>query len=120
MSPVGKIPNFSNVATSMASEGVPAPRILLAGAIAFLIAGSLSVILGYQVRIGASLLLVFLAAATYFFHDFWTFAGQERQMQTIQFTKNLALMGTMVFLIANGSGRWSLDAKLKPSDNEAS
>jgi putative oxidoreductase len=56
---------------------------------------------------------VFLVLATYFFHDFWTFEGQERQMQTIQFMKNLSLMGTMVFLIANGSGRWSLDTRLQ-------
>lgn len=117
MSAVGnKIPNFSSVTDYMTKAGVPMPQIALAGAIVFLIAGSLSVILGYKVQIGASLLLVFLALATYFFHGFWAFEGQERQMQTIQFMKNLSLMGTMVFLIANGSGRWSLDAKLK--DNQ--
>jgi putative oxidoreductase len=114
MSAVGnKIPNFSNVAGYMASEGVPMPQVAMTGAIVFLIVGSLSVILGYKVEIGASLLLVFLALATYYFHDFWTFDGQDRQMQTIQFMKNLSLMGTMVFLIANGSGRWGLDAKLQ-------
>ena len=55
----------------MAAEGVPAPQFMLAGAIVFLIAGSLSVILGYKARIGAALLLVFLVLATYYFHDFW-------------------------------------------------
>jgi putative oxidoreductase len=54
LSAVGnKIPNFSSVAGYMASEGVPMPQVALAGAIAFLIAGSLSVILGYKVEIGA-------------------------------------------------------------------
>ena len=30
----------------------------------------------------------------------------------IQFMKNLSLMGTMVFLMANGAGEMSLDARL--------
>ena len=110
LSAVGnKIPNFSGVADYMASEGVPQPRLMLAGAIAFLIAGSASVVLGYRARIGAGLLFVFLALATYYFHDFWKFEGQEQQQQMIQFMKNLSMMGTMVFLMANGPGAMSLD-----------
>ena len=113
MSAVGnKIPKFNDVATYMASEGVPLPQVMLAGAIVFLIAGSLSVIAGFKIRLGAALLLVFLVLATYYFHDFWRFEGQEQQMQMIQFMKNLSLMGTMAFLIANGAGAMSLDARL--------
>ncbi len=110
MSAVGnKIPNFSAVASYMASEGVPASQVLLAGAIVFLIAGGLSMVLGFRARLGAALLLVFLVLATYFFHDFWTMDGQARQDQLIQFLKNLSLMGAMIFVIANGPGAWSLD-----------
>jgi putative oxidoreductase len=87
---------------------------MLAGAIVFLIAGSLSVILGFKTRIGAGLLLVFLVLATYFFHDFWTLEdAQAQQAQMIQFMKNLALMGTMLFLMANGPGQMSLDQRKK-------
>ncbi|TWT75939.1 Inner membrane protein YphA [Posidoniimonas polymericola] len=113
MSAVGnKIPQFNNVAGYMASEGVPAPQVMLFGAIVFLIAGSLSIIVGYRARLGAGLLLVFLILATYFFHDFWTMDDpQAKQDQMIQFLKNLSLMGTMLFLIANGSGPLSLDSR---------
>lgn len=112
MSAVGnKIPNFSSVVGYMTSEGVPFATLMLIGAIAFLIAGSLSIVAGYQTRIGASLLLVFLVLATYFFHDFWNFEGPEAQQQMIQFMKNLSLMGTMLFLIANGPGEVSLDTR---------
>lgn len=111
LSAVGnKIPQFRHVADAMAAEGVPAPQLMLVGAIAFLIVGSLSVAAGYQTRIGASLLLVFLVLATYFFHDFWTFSGADRQNQMIQFMKNASLAGTLVFLLANGAGGWSMDA----------
>ena len=113
MSAVGnKIPNFNAVAGYMAAEGVPLPQLSLVAAIIFLVVGSLSVIAGFKIRIGAALLLVFLVLATYFFHDFWTFEGQEQQMQMIQFMKNLSLMGTMVFLMANGAGQLSFDTKL--------
>lgn len=114
LSAVGnKIPGFTAVTQYMASEGVPLPSVMLAGAIVFLIAGSLSVMLGYRTRIGAALLLVFLLLATYFFHDFWSFEGDARQQQMIQFMKNLSLMGTMLFLIANGPGPLSLDGRPK-------
>jgi putative oxidoreductase len=110
LSAVGnKIPNFEEVAKTMGSAGVPAPRFLLAGAIAFLIVGSVSLVLGLWARIGAGLLLVFLLLATYYFHAFWTLEGQEAAMQQIQFMKNAALMGAMLFVMANGPGRYSLD-----------
>lgn len=33
-------------------------------------------------------------------------------MQMIQFMKNLSMMGTMVFLMANGAGTFSLDRRV--------
>lgn len=110
MAAVGnKIPHFGDVAQLMASKGIPAPKLLLAGAIVFLLAGSLSVITGYRARIGASLLLVFLVLATYYFHNFWAIAeAQARQEQMIQFMKNLSMMGAMLFIMANGPGPMSI------------
>ena len=115
-----KIPHFQAVAGFMAKEGVPAPQFMLAGAIVFLIAGSLSVILGYKARIGAALLLVFLVLATYYFHDFWTLSDpQAQQEQMIQFLKNLGLMGAMLLVIANGTGPMSLDGRRADVREEA-
>ena len=110
MAAVGnKIPHFSSVAQVMASKGIPQPKLMLAGAIVFLLAGSLSVITGYWARIGASLLLVFLVLATYYFHNFWAIAeAQAQQEQMIQFMKNLSMMGAMLFIIANGPGPMSI------------
>src|SRR5580692_4058355 len=113
MAAVGnKIPHFSDVAKIMESVGVPAPQLLLAGAIAFLLVGSLSVIVGYKARIGAVLLLTFLALASYYFHPFWRLEGQAQQEQMIQFMKNLSMMGAMLFVMANGSGPMSVDSLL--------
>jgi putative oxidoreductase len=108
-----KIPNFSAVAKVMDEQGVPAPQVMLVGAIVFLIAGSLSVVLGFKPRIGAALLVVFLVLATYFFHGFWKeIDPHAKREQMIQFMKNLGLMGAMVLIIANGTGPMSLDERL--------
>jgi len=116
---MNKIPQFNAVAEMMAGKGVPQPTILLAGAIAFLLLGSVSLILGFRARWGAFLLLVFLAAATWYFHAFWKLPAdtppQDQMREQIQFMKNLALMGTMLFFLANGSGPWSLDRLRKPA-----
>lgn len=122
MSAVGnKIPNFSGVTQYMESAGVPAAGLMLVGAIVFLISGSVSIVLGFKARIGAGLLLIFLALATYFFHDFWSFDPESKdfQMQMIQFMKNLGLAGAMVMLIANGSGPGSLGNRLAKATEPA-
>jgi putative oxidoreductase len=105
------IPNFKQTTEMMESAGVPYPPVMLAGAIVFLIAGSLSVILGYKAHFGAALLFVFLILATYYFHAFWKEAGEAQQNQMINFMKNVALMGAMLFIMANGSGPMSLDKR---------
>ena len=97
----------------MGDKGIPAPQLMLVGAIVFLIAGSLSVIVGFKARIGATLLLIFLVLATYYFHDFWNVTDPAvKQDQMIHFLKNVGLMGAMVLIIANGTGPMSLDEKV--------
>ena len=123
-----KVPNFSSVAQLMGSQGIPVPRVMLAGAIVFLLAGSVSIILGFRARMGAGLLLVFLVLATYYFHDFWTWPGDAmwvlsmnpevkmpvQQIEQISFMKNLALMGSMLVIMANGPGPMSFDTRRCP------
>ncbi len=111
---MNKIPQFTDVAKKMGDVGIQQPQIMLGGAIAFLILGSVSLLFGYFARFGALLLLVFLAAATYYFHAFWKLPPGSAQMgEQINFMKNVALMGVMVFIMANGSGPWSLDGRMR-------
>jgi putative oxidoreductase len=110
LSAANDITHFDEIVTQMKLHRVPYPEWMLPGAIVFLIVGSISVFVGFKARFGALLLLIFLGLATYFFHNFWDMTGQEREMQMIEFMKNLALMGTMVFVIAVGAGPFSFDA----------
>ena len=105
-----KIPQFRATVEYMKTEGVPNPTFALVGAIGLLLLGGLSLVIGAWTRIGAFFLLVFIVAATYFFHDFWQFVDPlQRQLQTIQFLKNLAIAGGLISLIAFGGGGWSVD-----------
>lgn len=93
--------------------GIPAHKYLLCGAIVFLIVGGISVAIGFKARLGAFMLLLFLLAATYYFHDFWNAEPDQQPAEMIQFLKNLAISGTMLFIIANGAGPGSLDTRKK-------
>ena len=115
-----KIPQFSQTVQYMTQEKVPIPMAALACAIGLLLLGSVSLLLGAWTRIGAFFLLVFLCAATYYFHDFWTFTDPlQRQLQTIQFLKNLAIGGGLLSLMAFGAGPWSVDGWIGRKQAEA-
>lgn len=103
---------FKGTVEFMQQHKVPKPQVLLVGAIAFMILGSISVIVGYKARLGALLLFIFLALATYYFHDFWNYADNNKTEVMVEFLKNLSIMGAMLFIIANGAGPMSVDARL--------
>lgn len=118
----GKLMDFNGVTAKMAAEGIQFPTLMLLGAIAFLILGGLSVALGLFARFGALLLAVFLGLATYYFHDFWYVSEHAYYVHSLtdektpvfmmevgNFMKNTALLGAMLFIVANGAGPGSLD-----------
>jgi putative oxidoreductase len=113
-------PKFNETVDLMTTHGVPVPKIALVGALVFMIAGSLMVIAGWHARYGATMLLVFLILAAAYFHNFWAIddPGQQ-QNQMIHFMKNVSMMGAMLFIIANGSGAWSLSSRLDKSASPA-
>jgi putative oxidoreductase len=103
--------DFSNTTLLMQQQGVQYATVTHVGAIAFLLLGSISLILGVKARWGAALLAVFLALATYYFHDFWNMAdAAQAQQEQVAFMKNLSMFGAMLFIMANGAGAWSIDA----------
>jgi putative oxidoreductase len=98
---------------------------LLYGAIVLLVLGGLMVLLGYRTKAGAFLLLLYWVPVTFIVHDFWnvpksceiTFACQDiglvgtdlyRRLQAFFFMKNLAIIGGLLMILVNGSGRYSI------------
>jgi putative oxidoreductase len=74
-------------------------------------AGALELICGFMIalnfgaRFFAILLILFLAATTFYYHDFWNQAGPEARNNMVHALKNLSLIGAL-FMIA-GYGRMS-------------
>lgn len=115
-----KIPRFTVVAQTMAQEGVPNPRLLLFGAIGLVLIGGISLLAGAWTRMGAAFLFVFLAAATFYFHDFWVFGDPTmRRYHVEQFLKNMAIGGGLLALVAFGGGPWSVDGWIEARREEA-
>jgi putative oxidoreductase len=97
-----------------ASQGVPLASIAVPFSGILALTGGLSILLGYRARIGAWLLVLFLAGVTPMLHNFWTVADpMMRQMQMIMFMKNLSMLGGALFITQFGAGPWSLDARRK-------
>mgnify|MGYP006427620991 FL=1 len=95
--------------TGMASQaGVPVPgaSVIISGII--LVLGGLSVLLGYQAKIGAVLLFIFLILASFMVHDFWNYPEDQTMQQMISFMKNLSMAGGTLIIYYFGSGPMSL------------
>jgi len=103
---VDHIFNSAKTQQLIASKGIPLAHLLLIVTILVLLAGGLSVLLGYKARLGALLLIGFLIPTTLIFHtDF------SDRLQEIQFLKNLGLMGGLLMVVTFGAGAVSLDQR---------
>jgi putative oxidoreductase len=79
------------------------PQMLAIAAGAIELICGLMIALNFGARFFAVLLILFVAAATFYFHDFWNQAGADARNNMIHALKNLSLIGAL-FMIA-GYGR---------------
>jgi putative oxidoreductase len=83
------------------SKGLPAPALAVGGSGVFLFLGGLSLLLGYHPTIGVALLVLFLLAASFGIHNFWTVQDQQaKQGEMINFLKNMAILGLLLMTLA--------------------
>lgn len=88
-----------------ASVGLPVPDLTYWVVIAFELGAGLALLLGFQVRIVALLLAPFCIATAFLAANVFVDWGQW-----INFFKNVALAGGLLFVAAHGAGRYSVDA----------
>jgi len=105
----GKIVGFAGTTGYMASKGLPMVEVLLVATIAIELVGGLMLAVGWKARWAALAFFLWLIPVTLVFHAFWGVPQDQVMMQTIQFQKNLAIMGGMLFVVFCGPGRLSLD-----------
>jgi len=88
-------------------EAMNVPGALLPLVILVELGGGLAIVLGFMTRLAALGLATFCVLSAFLFH-----ANMADQVQQILFMKNLAMAGGFLFLVGNGAGALSLDAKL--------
>ncbi len=103
----GKITAFSGTAAYMGSKGIPMPEVLLVPTIIIELGGGLMLLLGWQARWAALAIFLFIIPTTLIFHAFWVADAAQMQNQ-INFMKNFTIMGGMLYIMAYGSGPYSL------------
>jgi putative oxidoreductase len=95
-----------------AAQGVPLASIVVPMSGLVALAGGLSILLGYRVRIGAWLIVLFLVPVTLMMHNFWAIKDpMMAQMQMAMFLKNLSMLGGALLISQFGAGPLSLDAR---------
>lgn len=94
----------------MQSLNISNAPLLLVPAIVIEILCGLSILLGYKTQLGATLLFLYLIPVTLTFHKFWALEGVDKQIQWVNFMKNLSIMGGLAILSGFGAGRASIDA----------
>ena len=111
---VGKIAGFSGTVAYATSAGLPAPTLAVAIAIILEVLVAAMLLVGYKARWAALALAVFCLVAAFFFHNYWASPPDQQMMQQINFYKNCAIAGGLLFVYAFGPGRYSLDARSSP------
>jgi putative oxidoreductase len=90
--------------------GMPMPQILALAVGGFEILAGLMIAVNFGARFFAVLLIIFVLAATFYFHDFWNQAAPENARTLIDALKNLSIIGALFMIAGYGRG---------PQPNEA-
>jgi putative oxidoreductase len=100
-SAVGHLTQTKAMAGYAASKRVPFAAASVFGSGVLLAVGALMVLLGVWGDLGALLLVVFLVPTAVVMHNFWTVSDpQARQLEQIQFNKDIALAGGALVVFA--------------------
>ena len=113
---------FTNIAGYAANPSILKGVALTGGilsptVVAYLVAaidlfGGILILIGFQTRWAALVLIIFCICTLFIAHNFWTMAGPARAANMGHFYKNLALIGGLLLLMNTGPGAYSVDAKM--------
>ena len=86
----------------MNSKHMPSAALLLAAALVVEAAGSFCLITGLGARIAATVMFCYMIPVTFLLHEF----------MSVNFQKNLGIMGGLLMIAAFGPGRIALEARI--------
>jgi putative oxidoreductase len=102
----GKITAYAGTVGYMGSLGLPAPALFAVLATIIEIVGGLLILVGYQTRIVALGLAIYVLVSAFIGHLQFSDLNQFQH-----FMKNFAIVGGLLPFVALGGGAYSLDAR---------
>lgn len=92
---------------AMKGVGVPLCGVALPLAVAIDLMGAVSILSGLWLQYVVPPLVVYVGICTAFFYRNWFQKGKFEYMTMIEFTKNFALIGGLLLLVARESAHWA-------------
>ena len=86
------------------TAGMPFPQLLALGIGGFEILAGLMIAVNFGARFFAILLIFFVLATTFYFHDFWNQPAPENARTLIDALKNLSIIGALFMIAGYGRG----------------
>jgi len=106
---VDSIVYFRDMKETLTSYNITwAQDILIVASIIILLLGSVMVIIGYYANIGALLLFIYWFVFTIVVYAFWNEGAGDKTLTIKFFSRNMALCGGLLILVANGATGWSV------------
>jgi putative oxidoreductase len=79
---------------------VPAPEIAVLGSGLLLLVAGATIVLGLSPKVGIACAALFLVGVTPMMHNFWAVPPEQQMGEKVNFTKNFALLGSTLMLVA--------------------
>jgi putative oxidoreductase len=84
--------------------GMSTPHLLAIVAGTFEIIAGLMIAVNFAVRFFALLMVLFVIAVTFYFHDFWNQAAPDNAQALMDALKNLSIIGALFMIAGYGGG----------------
>ena len=100
MSGIQHFVNADMLSRYAASKGVPGGKVAVYGSGLLLIAGGLGVLSGMYIPWAVAALALFFVPVSFAMHAFWSAEPNQRMGESINFMKNMALLGAALLLLS--------------------
>jgi len=91
---------FSTYTTQIeATTKLPIAQLMVIASGTLEVLGGLLIALNFGARVISALLVLFVIATIFYFHDFWNMTGTERVTNLFEALKNLSIIGALFMII---------------------
>lgn len=80
-------------------KGIPLAEVAVAVSGLLLLVAAFTIILGIFPEIGVASIVLFFLPVTFMMHNFWAAAQEQQMAEIINFSKNVALMGSALMFL---------------------